>query len=261
MTGSNRRRDPHGGADPYSRLSQAQERRKLTYPLVIGATVLVVAVCALVAFLATRSDDDSSGSAPSGSGAAAAADAKQETAAVTVTGEPLPQMPSSSGSSPFTTASDDTAIGMAAPKLEGQTFDGSTVTIDPADGTPRVIVFVAHWCPHCQKEVPLIQEWIDGGNLPKGVEVVFVSTAVSEDRPNYPPSAWISKEGITSQVLLDDDQSAAAADYGLTSFPYFVMTNGEGEVVARGSGEIPMEQFGAAVDALAKGEDPATATG
>ena len=52
MTGSNRKRDPHGGADPYSRLSQAQERRKMTYPLVIGATVLVVAVCALIAFLA-----------------------------------------------------------------------------------------------------------------------------------------------------------------------------------------------------------------
>jgi thiol-disulfide isomerase/thioredoxin len=260
MTGSTRKRDPHGGADPYSRLSQAQERRRLTYPLVIGATVLVVAVCALVAFLATRSDDDSSGSAAAGSGAAAAADAEQETAAVTVTGEPLPEMPAATGSSPFTSSADDSAIGMAAPVLEGETFDGSKVTIDPADGTPRVIVFVAHWCPHCQKEVPLIQEWIDEGNLPEGVEVVFVSTSVNEGRPNYPPSAWIADEGITSEVLLDDDQSAAAADYGLTSFPYFVMTNGEGEVVARGSGEIPMEQFGAAVDALAQGQDPATAS-
>ncbi|UDY35432.1 TlpA family protein disulfide reductase [Dermatobacter hominis] len=261
MTGSNRKRDAHGGADPYSRLSRAQERRKLTYPLVIGATVLVVAACALIAVLATRSDDDASSAAKEGSGAAAAADSKQETAAVTVTGEPLPEMPSSTGSSPFTSASDDPAIGAAAPKIEGETFDGSKVTIDPADGTPKVIVFVAHWCPHCQKEVPLIQEWIDEGNLPEGVEIVFVSTAVSEDRPNYPPSAWIADEGITSQVVLDDDQSAAASDYGLTSFPYFVMTNGQGQVVARGSGEVPMAQFGAAVDALAEGEDPAAAAG
>ena len=99
MTGSNRKRDPHGGADPYSRLSQAQERRKMTYPLVIGATVLVVALCALIAFLATRSDDDGS-SAAAGTGAAAAADAKQETAEVTVTGEPLPQMPKRRGRGP-----------------------------------------------------------------------------------------------------------------------------------------------------------------
>ncbi len=258
MTGSNRKRDPHGGADPYSRLSQAQERRKMTYPLVIGATVLVVAVCALIAFLATRSDDDGS-SAAAGTGAAAAADAKQETADVTVTGEPLPEMPQVTGSSPFTTAEDDPAIGKPAPKLQGESFDGSNITIDPGDGTPRVIVFVAHWCPHCQKEVPLIQEWIDDGNLPEGVEIVFVSTAVNEPRGNYPPSAWIVEEGVTPRVLLDDDQSAAAADYGLVSFPYFVMTNGEGKVVARGSGEIPMDQFGPAVDALAKGQDPAAA--
>ena len=179
--------------------------------------------------------------------------------AVTVTGEPLPEMPQVTGSSPFTTADDDPAIGKPAPKLQGESFDGSNITIDPGDGTPRVIVFVAHWCPHCQKEVPLIQEWIDDGNLPEGVEIVFVSTAVNEPRGNYPPSAWIVEEGVTPRVLLDDDQSAAAADYGLTSFPYFVMTNGEGEVVARGSGEIPMDQFGAAVDALAKGQDPAAA--
>jgi cytochrome c biogenesis protein CcmG/thiol:disulfide interchange protein DsbE len=260
MTGSTRKRDPHGGANPYSRLSKAQERRKMTYPLVIGGTVLVVAVCALIAFLATRSGDDSSASdAPAGSGAAAAANAKQETAAVTVTGEPLPQMPQLTGSSPFTTAADDRAVGMTAPKIEGETFDGSKVTIDPADGTPKVIVFIAHWCPHCQAEVPLIQEWIDEGNLPEGVEIVFVSTAVTNQRPNYPPSAWVEDEGLTSVVVLDDEQSGAASDYGLTSFPYFVMTNGEGKVVARGSGEIPMSQFGAAVDALAKGEDPAAA--
>ncbi len=259
MTGSTKKRDPHGGADPYSKLSHAQERRKMTYPLVIVGTVVVVAICALVAFLVTRSDDDSSSTAASGTGAAAAADAKQQTADVTVSGEPLPQMPETSGSA-FTDAASDTAIGRSAPKIEGESFDGSKISIDPADGTPRVFVFVAHWCPHCQAEVPLIQEWIDAGNLPDNVEIVFVSTAVTPARGNYPVSDWIVKEGVTPKVILDDDSSGAASKFGLTGFPYFVMTNGEGKVVARGSGEVPIETFGAAVDALAAGQDPNTAS-
>lgn len=260
MTGSTKKRDPHGGADPYSKLSQAQERRKMTYPLVIAGTVLVVAACALVAFLVTRSDDDGASTAAAGTGAAAAADATQQTADITVAGEPLPQMPETSGTA-FTDSATDKAIGLSAPTIEGESFDGSKVSVDPADGTPRVFVFVAHWCPHCQAEVPLIQEWIDAGNLPDNVEIVFVSTSVAPERGNYPVSDWIEKEGVTSTVILDDDASGAAAKFGLTGFPYFVMTNGEGKVVARGSGEIPIATFGAAVDALAAGQDPNTAAG
>ncbi len=258
MTGSNPKRDPHGGADPYSKLSHAQDQRRRTFPLVIGGTVLVVVVIALVAILATRSGDDG-GDAGAGTGAAAAEDATQESAPLTVTGEPLVDMPQPAAGSSFTTAGEDQSIGKVAPTLKGETFDGTPLTIDPADGTPKVIVFVAHWCPHCQAEVPRIQEWIDQGSMPGGVEIMTVSTSVSPDQPNYPPSKWIASEGWTPQVLLDDKDNSAAGAYGLTGFPYFVMTNGKGEVVARGSGEIPIDTFDAAVDALAKGQDPTAA--
>ncbi|HMU79569.1 MAG TPA: TlpA disulfide reductase family protein [Microthrixaceae bacterium] len=259
MTGSSHKRDPHGGADPYSKLSHAQDRRRRTIPMVIGGTVVVVAICALVAILATRSDDTDSGAA-AGTGAAAAANAEQETADITVTGEPLPSMPEMAPGSYFTDVSTDKAIGMPAPSIDGSSFDGTPVKVDTGDGTPRVIVFVAHWCPHCQKEVPAIQQWIDDGNLPKGVEIVYVSTGVAPERGNYPVSDWIEKEGVTPKVVLDDDQSAAASDYGLSGFPYFVMIDGQGKVVARGSGEIPMDVFGPAVDALAAGQDPTAAS-
>lgn len=241
MTGSNRKRDPHGGADPYSKLSQAQERKKMTYPLVIGGTILVVAVCALVAFLATRSGDDDS-SAAAGTGAAAAANAKQQTADITVSGEPLPQMPETNGQY-FTDPATDKGIGLPAPKIEGESFDGSTVTVDPTDGTPKVIVFVAHWCPHCQKEVPLVQEWIDAGLVPDGVELFAVSTAVAADRPNYPPSEWIAGVGWEPPVLLDNPDQAAASAYGLGGYPFFVLIGADGKVVQRGSGEIPENDF------------------
>lgn len=259
MTGSTRKHDPHGGADPYSKLAQAQASKKRT-PWIIAGAAVVVLVLALIAVLVSSSSDDSDGGkAASGTGAAAASKAKQETATVAAAGASLPDMVQSTSNAPFTSAQEDPAIGKPAPKLTGESFDGSKITIDPADGTPKVIMFVAHWCPHCQKEVPLIQEWIAGGNLPKGVEIVTVSTGVRSDQPNYPPSKWIKREGWQPRVMVDDEYSTGGQAFGLTSFPYFVLTNGQGEVVARGSGEIPIDQFAAAVDALAKGQSPSSA--
>ena len=49
----------------------------------------------------------------------------------------------------------DPEIGYTAPSFKAQLNTGSElVTIDPADGTVRLIGFFAHWCPHCQREVP-----------------------------------------------------------------------------------------------------------
>ena len=93
---------------------------------------------------------------------------------------------------------------MEIPKLAGQTFDGSDLTIDPADGKPKVIVFLAHWCPHCQAEVPLIKEYIDSGNAPSDVEFYSVATQTDAGKANYPPSGWLAREGWQPPVLLDD---------------------------------------------------------
>ena len=242
MTGSSHKRDPHGGADPYSKLSHAQDRRRRTIPMVIGGTVVVVAICAIVAILATRSDDTDSGAA-AGTGAAAAANAEQETADITVTGEPLPSMPEMAPGSYFTDTSTDKAIGMPAPSIDGSSFDGSPVKVDTGDGTPRVIVFVAHWCPHCQAEVPKIEKWLQANGLPADVELYAVATGTSDQRPNFPPSKWLQKEGWTVPTMVDDQQGTAAEAYGLSSFPFFVAVDANGKVVARTSGELEVSQF------------------
>jgi thiol-disulfide isomerase/thioredoxin len=58
---------------------------------------------------------------------------------------------------------DDTACGMTAPILVGQDFDGETVRIDAASDGPTMVVFLAHWCPHCNAEVPRINQLRDEG--------------------------------------------------------------------------------------------------
>ena len=71
----------------------------------------------------------------------------EQFAPVQVVGEALESMPPQI---PVTEPDNDPAIGEIAPDVTGTSFDGSPVTIT-ADGTPRAIMFVAHWCPHCRR--------------------------------------------------------------------------------------------------------------
>jgi cytochrome c biogenesis protein CcmG/thiol:disulfide interchange protein DsbE len=188
----------------------------------VAGLVLVLFVAAIVA--TSRSGDKKE-----------AATGVEETRPVTVTGAALPK---------FEAGGTDAAVGQTIPELKGQSFDGSPVDIRN-DGRAKLVLFVAHWCPHCQREVPLLTEYLKSNPLPSGVDLYTVSTNVTAKRPNYPPSAWLKKEGWTAKTLADSENQDAADAFGLTAFPYFVAVDGSGKVVARTSGEITTGQFAA----------------
>jgi hypothetical protein len=81
--------------------------------------------------------------------------------------------------------------------------------------------------------------------------VFGVSTAVSEERPNYPPDEWLAEKGWDWPVLADDAELTAANAYGVTGFPFFTIVDADGNVAARGSGEYPIEALQALVDSVA----------
>ena len=149
--------------------------------------------------------------------------------------------------------SEDPAVGMTIPTISGKDFDGNDITISGEDGKAKIILFVAHWCPHCQREVPLLKEHLDDNPMPDDVELVTVSTGVDADAANCPPQKWLEREGWSAPVLADDEASSAAQAYGLSAFPYFVAVDAEGKVVARATGELTTEQFDAAVKAAQDG--------
>jgi thiol-disulfide isomerase/thioredoxin len=197
----------------------------------IAAAVLI----ALVVALAAGGGGDDNTTAGGGSADPAT------TGTVAVSGNPLPQ---------FTDTSDDPAVGTTLPTLQGNDQTGAPMTIG-ADGRPTMIMFVAHWCPHCQREVPVVQQWVDDGRLPEGVDLVSVSTAIDPNRPNYPPDAWLADEGWTAPVLVDADNSAAQA-VGLSAYPFFVAIDGDGTVVLRTTGELTTDQLDAIASTLAQ---------
>jgi len=121
--------------------------------------------------------------------------------------------------------------------LCGSAFDGSAVSI-VNDGRPKIVIFIAHWCPHCQAEVPLITKWIAANGLPSGVDMYAVSTGVSKDLPNYPLSAWLQKVKWPLPTLADSDNAVAAQAFGLNAYPFFSVVNASGKLALRATGEL-----------------------
>lgn|GEM_PF-279116 len=245
-------RDAHGG-EQGSEAGPA--RRPWAVLLVVGA--LVAALVTAIVLANTGAGDSDDQATPStitatstigggdttttttGDGTTASAGPAQ-TGPLQVIGSPLPLKRESND------PAQDPAAGLVAPALVGSDFSGDAVVIDTTDGVAKGIVFLAHWCPHCQAEVPRVQEWLDGDGGVDGVDILSVSTAVRPDRDNYPPSAWLEREGWTSQTMRDGDASDAFIAYGGDSFPYWVFIDDEGRVVRRSSGELEiatLEQY------------------
>lgn len=206
-------------------------------PVLVAIVVALVAAAAVVAVLSSLGGDDKP--ADVGEGPAGAI----VTGTVSVEGTPLPKLGGVDG---------DPAVGQAFPEVEGQDlFTGQPLAITD-DGTPKIVMYLAHWCPHCQAEVPRIVEWLGENGPPEGVALYGVSTGVAPSRGNYPPAAWLSGEGWDLPTLADSPEGAAAAAAGLSSYPFFVVVGADGEVVARDSGELETSRFEELIE-LARG--------
>ena len=212
--------------------AKAQERRaarqRWLLPAVGAIIVLVAAVGAI--WLSSGSSSGGSSDLPSDiPSASAPADT-----APGISGTPLPDFANPDG---------DPAIGQVIPTV---TSPSASIELD---GTAKVLLFLAHWCPHCQAEVPLIQDWVDAGNLPDDVDLISVSTAIDPNRPNYPPQDWLAREGWTAPVITDESGTVADA-YGLSAFPYWVFVNADGTVAGRFAGEMTTDQLDTIIASL-----------
>ncbi|MGI9648031.1 MAG: TlpA family protein disulfide reductase [Acidimicrobiia bacterium] len=162
---------------------------------------------------------------------------------VTITGPALPLF----GSGP------DAAIGQTAPVVNGSSFDGSEVNIEPS-GKFSVIMFLAHWCPHCRGEVEDLGPYFESSPPPDNVEVLSVSTGVRPAADNYPPSEWLTPDAWPVPVLIDTDDAAVSNAFGLNAFPFWVVLDPQGVVLGRNAGSLPQESVEALFENLAERE-------
>ena len=195
-------------------------------PFVVAGVALVVVAAAVIAVVLASGQPSLS---------------EPSTATTVVTGTPLPE---------YTAGTADPAVGMALPSLSNIGLDGATMTI-AADGRAKAIVILAHWCPHCQAEVPRIVDWLAANTVPEGVDLVALTTNISATQTNYPPSAWLEREGWTVPTMIDDANSTGYVALGAMNFPGWVFVGADGKVQLRTTGEISMDSFSQMLNQIA----------
>ena len=159
----------------------------------------------------------------------------------TVTGDLLPE---------FAGENDDNiALGLAAPIFSAPNENSEIVSLEK-NGNAKALLFLAHWCGYCQKEVPVVQGFIDSAGVPPGVDVIAIATSIDRGRENYPPQKWLADEGWSETQIYDLDREIGNA-YGLSAFPYWVFLDKDLNIVARRTGNLPADMVGALLIQLA----------
>jgi thiol-disulfide isomerase/thioredoxin len=203
-----------------------------TLLIVIGAIVAVLALAG-IAVGAGGGDDESGGVLAPGETVAEPSGPVEENRPVETADAPLPRLGEGQ----------DPAIGTAFPTIDGQSFDGDPISLGgPTDG-PTLLVFLAHWCPHCNDEIPELIELRNRDGIPADMTVIGVSTGVDNTAPNYPPSEWLVDKGWPWEAMADDSDSTAFAYAGGSGFPYLVVLDADGNVLARDSGTKSAEDL------------------
>jgi peroxiredoxin len=140
--------------------------------------------------------------------------------------------------------------GDAVPDFSAPGLSGGRVTWSEARGTaPAALVIWASWCPHCQRELPVVAKVAP--EFP-GVRVVTVTTAIGA-HPGPSPEAFIKSRGLALPVAVDDAGGAIAGALGVQSYPTVFWIGRDGHVRVVTEGERGEAAVRAAFQALSAG--------
>jgi peroxiredoxin len=107
------------------------------------------------------------------------------------------------------------AVGQTVPDFVAPALDGGQLAWRQFRETPVVLVVWASWCPHCQRELPILGRIAP--DFPT-VRVVTVTTAIGR-HPGPSPREFMRERGLSFPVAIDDGHDRIAAAFGVRSFP------------------------------------------
>lgn len=129
----------------------------------------------------------------------------------------------------------DVAVGDKAPDFKLDSLDGKTIKLSDYTNKPTLLVFWVSWCPHCQREVPVIQK-VYTDLKGKGMNVVGVNvdeelddakTFVKDNKVTFPNAQGLSDEG---RKVLDT--------YAVEGVPTIFIIDKTGKVTVTEVGEM-----------------------
>jgi thiol-disulfide isomerase/thioredoxin len=191
---------PKPGSKAARRQSEQQSRRKDMIRVGIAIVVLIAAAW----FLLKPKSGPPIGAAPAGS----------------------VHIATSSG---HTLGPGDTVPEFSAPLLGGGTMDWTNYA-----GKPVVLAIWASWCPHCQKELPILAS--TQGAHPS-VTLVTVTTDFGAE-PGPTPAEYMRQHNLSFPVGLDDAQNTLLKGLGVQSFPTVYYVGSDGKIAETTAGEV-----------------------
>lgn len=132
------------------------------------------------------------------------------------------------------TAEEDSVIGKTAPDFTLKNLSGKDVKLSNASKDKvTILTFWVTWCPHCQREMPVLQK-VYSDLSKKGFTVVAVGLDDPDDVKEF------SKENKLSYPVLiggNDGGAAVAELYEVSGVPHMVFIDKTGKVKSVVTGE------------------------
>jgi thiol-disulfide isomerase/thioredoxin len=213
------------------RAAQAQAARRRRLALWLGAgTILVVAVIIAVALLFSRSPSQSTGGL--------------------------------TNPNALNPAQNMLRVKSKAPDFNLATVDGRHYRLSALRGHPVLLEFFAVWCPHCQRETPILNR-IDQAFASQGLRSLSilanpygrnydVSGGTDRRLANRGDIAWFKQTFTVAQPILIDPTFATVNRYGVNGYPTIYVLDRKGVIRSATSGDVPYQQLAAAVAAASR---------
>jgi len=151
---------------------------------------------------------------------------------VSISGDPLP--------TPEAGAPDNTS-GRSVPRIEGRTFGSRRISIKP--GKPTLVVAINRADPDVEGEVKALVQWHHADQTPEALNVVTLVTGPGRADASDPVSSWLVREEWPFPVLVDDENSSAAAALGLVATPGILIIDADGTAQYRVLGALPIDRL------------------
>jgi thiol-disulfide isomerase/thioredoxin len=201
------------------RAAQRRAERRRTIAYTVGAVAVLGIAVAILAGMGGGSGDGAI--QPSAAGQVSVSGPARSS--ILAVGDPVPSF--SAPGFHMTRSGGDYAI--SRERVDWSTYEGS----------PTVLSIWAPWCPHCQKELPVLSDAVAGQ---PDVKLVTVVTSIGA-HPGPTPEGYLAENGLTFPAAIDDAQGTLAQALGVQGFPTLYFVGSDGTVAYAQDGEVPVD--------------------
>jgi thiol-disulfide isomerase/thioredoxin len=137
--------------------------------------------------------------------------------------------------------------GGLVPSYSAPALAGGTVMWATYRGSPAVIAIWAPWCPHCQKELPILDRV--AREFPN-LQLTSIATDV-DAQPGPTVEEYMSGHHLVFPVALDAKDGRIGEAFGLSGFPTVYFVKADGTVYKTTVGEVSEDEMRSTMQAIA----------